>query len=258
MYTEHNKDNKKTKRSLLLTFSLSTILLFAICSFLIKPLYISLNSNVLYQSTVLIPIIEMVILVLENLAYTICFAAAVYSIFRFSLKGALPALFLGAATLLFKSLCNLLSYSITIGYFDADDMLYYLRDFSIDLIKLICVVLLSLVFIKRFLKKRTVLEISNEDNSGTPAYNELFNKKIFFSKANPLCYASIASALVILSTELFTETRYYITYGFFVSFKYTVLMISDYLLDILIALMVYTVSLYIFSHFHSKEQREIS
>ena len=246
MYTENTNEytNKKAKKSILLTSAMSTILLFAVCAFLIKPVYISMNSNVLYNNTALMPIFQTVILVLENLAYAICFASAIYSIFRFSLKGALPTLFISASTLLFKSLCNLLTYFITIGYFDLGDMLIYLRDFSIDLIKLVCVVLLSLFFIKRFHKRQA------DASQGTElVYDELFSKKIVPSRRNPLSLSAIVSALIILSTELIAETSYYIAYGFFIT------MIFDYITDILIALMIYTVSLYIFSHFHAKEQR---
>ncbi len=251
MYTENKKEpsiNKKAKR-ILLTLTLSTLLLFAICSFLIKPLYISLNANVLYRNTVWIPIIEMLILVLENLAFALCFASAVYSLFKFTARKAISVFSVCAGTLLFKNLSAFIADSVSVGYISSSDLLLNLLWFAIDLVKLIAVILISQAIIKSFYKRSAAEGIKNRS-----PIDEIFERRFFFSKHNPLCTSALTAALVILSTELYSETRYYIYNGFFASFKYTVWMISDYLLDILIGCMIYAVSLYVFLYFISKEE----
>ena len=248
-----NNIDKKSKKRILITLSVSALLLFSLSAFLIKPLYIGINANVLYRNTMLIPVLEMLILVLENFAYGICFAAVIYSVFRFSLQTSVDTISLCAGTLLFKNLSAFAADSVSAGYIDINDLLLNLLWFSFDLIKLLLVIIISTALIKQFYKKDALTSPTSEKDKKLSVCDEILGKKFFFSKHNPLCTSALASALIILSTELYSETRYYIANGFFASFKYSLWMISDYILDILITCIIYLLSLYLFTHFHSKE-----
>ena len=246
---------KKRKTSVTLTFALSALTLFALSSFLIKPLYISAYSNVLYTNTVLVPILEILITIVDNLAYAICFAGIIYSIFKFTLKKSVGAISVCFGIFFFKYLSAFIMDSVSYGYVNPTDIALNILYLAIDAAKLLLVVFFSNAAIKRYYKNRAEKEKAHAvlAKKLPNITDELFNKNVIISLSNPLHLSTIISAIVIISTEIISETIYYIKYGFFKSFASAMWMITDYLSDIIIVAVIYAISLLIFNHFYTKE-----
>ncbi len=243
---------KKSKKRVMLTSALSTLILFALSSFLVKPLYIAASSDVVYIDTVIVPILEILINIVDNLAYAICFAGIIYSIFSFTLKKSFGLIAVSFGIFFFKYLSAFILDSFSYGYIDTQIILLNLLYLAIDTLKLLLVVFLSTIVIKRYYKSKADRECAHVKE--LIGKNEgLFNKRTILSFSNPLHSSAFISAIVILSTEIISETRYYIVMGFFKSFSYAMWMMTDYLTDIILAAVIYSVSLLIFNHFYKKD-----
>ena len=246
---------KKNKKRVMLTFALPALILFSLSSFLIKPLYISAYSNVLYTSTALIPILEIVITIVDNLAYAICFAGVIYSIFKFTLKASFGAISVCFGIFFFKYLSAFIMDSLSYKYIDPEDITLNLLYLAIDTAKLLLITFISNGAIKKYYKNRAESEKAHVvlGKNFLSIKEELFEKKSLISLANPLHRSALISAVVILSTEIISETYYYIEMGFFNSFGSAMWMLSDYLSDVIIAAVIYSVSLLIFNHLYTKD-----
>ena len=246
---------KKSKKRVMLTFALPTLILFALSSFLIKPLYIGASSDVIYTDTVLVPILEILITIVDNLAYAVCFAGIIYSIFKFTLKKSFGAISVSFGIFFFKYLSAFVMDSLSYGYIETTDILLNLLYLAIDTVKLLLIVFLSNGAIKRYYKNRAESEKAHAvlGKRLVGIKEELFDKKAILSFSNPLHCSAFISAIVILSTEIISETRYYIVMGFFNSFASAMWMLTDYISDIIIATVIYALSLLIFSHFYKKD-----
>ena len=244
----------KTKKRVMLTFALPPLILFSLSSFLIKPLYIGAYANVLYTDTILIPILETLISIVDNLAYAICFAGVIYSIFRFSLKKSFGSISIFFAIFFIKYLSAFIMDSISYGYVDPEDILLNLLYLAIDTAKLLLVVLFSNIAIRKYYERRAESEKAHAvlGKKILGVKEELFDKKAIISLSNPLHRSALISAIVILSTEIISETYYYIEMGFFNSFASSMWMVTDYLSDIIIAAVIYSTSLLLFNHLHTK------
>lgn len=247
--------NKKSKKRVILTFALSALILFSLSSFLIKPLYISAYADVTYTNTILIPILEILITIVDNLAYAICFAGVIYAIFRFAVKKSFDAVLVCFGIFFFKYLSAFIMDSVSYKYVDPDDIVFNLIYLAIDTVKLLLVVWLSSSAIKQYYKNRSELEKAHAvvGKKLPTVKEELFGKKTIVSFSNPLHRSALTSALVILSTEIISETYYYINMGFFNSFASSMWMLTDYISDIILTAVIYSVSLLIFNHFYTKE-----
>lgn len=252
------KERKRLWRTLLV----SVVSLVFIYSFLLAPLYTYTLSNVLFDSTPLPEIIHLFLNVVDVLSYSICFSIIIYSIFKYSLRRTWKLLGIYCAAIFTKYLANFLITSLVDRVLDVSDIRYVLLYFIFDIVMLSLICFFSCIFIGRFSERKKIIEKSSRA-LGQPLpdlVEEQFSVKKIFVKENPLHRCALSTAIILSLTKLLSRLFSDLYVGAPTSIADLCWMIAYYLSDILIAVIVYTVSLFVFNHLnikHLKDKKEL-
>ncbi len=251
-------NSNKTRKRLSRTLIISAAILFSLISFVLSPLYTYTCSDVLYAVTALPEIIEIVIDITEVVAYAVCFATIIYSIFKFSLGSSVKLMVTYCAAVFLKYTANLIISFIWDGAVSTPDFVYVFVYFALDAVILLTIVAFSSSFIRKYHEKRTVTKKSNNTlGKATPSIQEeLFDGKKIFILSNPLHRSALAAGIVLSAIKIVTRILFDISLGAPTSVSDTLWMITYYVSDILIAIIVYAISVYMFTHFNAKEQED--
>lgn len=255
-----NADTTRISRKrLLLTLIVASAVFFALSSLILSPLYIYTCSDVLYATTALPEIIDIVIDIVDVAAYAVSFSIIIYSIFKFTFKKSLGLIFVYISFVILKYLANLIITSISDGVFSPDEAIYVLIYLVLEFILFGIVLILPSILIPNYYAKRAVIEKANAKlGKKTPSvHEELFTSKKFFSTKNPLHLSALVTGIILSVAKISTRILFDMYIGLPTSFADAAWMIAYYVSDILIALIVYAISLYIFAHFEAKEIQEI-
>ncbi len=244
-----NKNNipeiKKMRRKLSLLIIISAAILFSLSSLILAPIYIYTCSDVLYSVTAIPEIIDIVIDIVDIFAYAVCFAVLILSTSKFGISGAVRHLMIFSAACFLRYTANLLITFLSYGSVNSSDVLSVVLPFILDTAIAISIILVSSAATKRHYKATAALsESASVINS-----NEV---KLFNSK-NPLHLSALYSGAVLSFARIFTRVIYDLFYGLPTTFSDAVWMITYYISDLLILVIVYAISLYIFSKIDSKK-----
>ncbi len=252
--------NEKGRKRLLLTLLISSAVFLVLSSLILTPLYIYTCSDVVYLKTVLPEILEIIIDIVDVAAYAVCFATIIYSIFKFSFKKSTGLIFIYCGYVFLKYLVNLVISSVVDGVFSPSDIIYVVIYFALDIIIFSIILLISNIFLRRYYERRATVEKANNTlgKKTDSVYDELFAVKKFFSPKNPLQCAALVTGMILSAAKLLSRIRYDIFYGAPTSLADGMWMLTYYVSDILIALIVYAISVYMFAHFEGKEQGDKS
>ncbi len=251
-----NNVNEKKRKRLFCTLLISSAVFLVLSSIILTPLYIYACSDVVYATTAIPEILEIVIDIVDVMAYAVCFSVIIYSIFKFSLKSSVRLILVYCAYVFLKYLANLVISSIVDGVFSPSDVIYVLIYLALDIILLALILTIAIAFMRRYYENRSVIEKANNTlEKKTPSVHEdLFAAKKFFSPKNPLQCAALVTGIILSAAKILSRIRYDIYIGAPTSLADTMWMIAYYASDILIAIIVYAISLYMFAHFEAKEQ----
>lgn len=250
-------DSKERKR-LWLSLLLSLAFLVFVYSFVLAPLYTYSISDVLLYSTPLPEIIHLLLNVIDVLSYSICFSIIIYSILKYSLRRSWKLLTIYSTAIFTKYLANFLITSFVNRILDISDIFFIILYFVFDIIMLSFVCVFSCMFIRRFNERKRILEKSNRalGNTQNDIIQDLFATKKIFVKENPLHCSALATALILSATKLISRIYSDLYVGAPSSVVDLCWMIAYYLSDILIAIIVYTVSLFVFNYLNMKKLKD--
>ncbi|MBO5416238.1 MAG: hypothetical protein J6A83_06375 [Clostridia bacterium] len=249
---------KRSRKRLLLTLIVASAVFFALSSLILSPLYIYTCSDVVYATTALPEIIDIVIDIVDVAAYAVSFSIIIYSIFKFTLKKSIGLIFIYIASVALRYLANLIITTISDGAFSVDEVFYVLIYLTLDLVLFGIVLILPSILIPSYYSKRAVIEKANAKlgKKMPSVHEELFATKKIFSAKNPLHISALVTGIILSLVKIATRVWFDLYIGAPSSAADAMWMVAYYLSDILIALIVYAISLYIFAHFDAKEQRE--
>jgi len=74
----------KNKKRLLRILIVSCTVLFSLYCFVLAPLYTHMCADIVFAVTVLPEILKFIIEIVDIIAYAVCFAAIIYSIYRYT------------------------------------------------------------------------------------------------------------------------------------------------------------------------------
>lgn len=246
-----NKEKKRLWRTLI---TVVAIFVF-IYSFILAPLYTYTISDVLFDSTPVPDIIRLLLDVTDVLSYSISFSIIIYSIFKFSFRHSFKLLTIYSGAIFIKYLANFLITSFVNRFFDVSDILYIVLYFIFDIIMLSSICIFSYVFIRRFNERKKIIEKSNRTlgQPQTDMVQDIFSSKKIFVRENPLHCSALATAIILSLAKLISRIYSDIYFGIPSSVAGICWMIAYYLSDILIAIISYAVSLFIFNYLNSKD-----
>ncbi len=260
MSTDIKKEShieQRTKKKLSRTLILSAAILFSLTSFVLAPIYTYVCSDIVFAVTVIPEIIDVLISILDIMAYAVCFSTIIYSFFKFSPKESVHLCVTYCAAVFLKYTANIIVTLISNGTIESADIIYVLIYFVLDLLLFTLVALFSGSFVKKYYKKKSITDKANSrlGIETSTKREEIFNSGKIFSKQNPLQCSALASAVILSAARIFSRLRFDIYVGAPQSFTDGMWMAVYYLSDILIIPIVYALSWLIFSNFDSKEQQ---
>lgn len=233
--------NRAILKILMRFFAISLCILISLYIFALAPLYIWFSSDILYMGTALPEIFDILLSAVDVLVFGISYGVLLYTIYRFSLKKAMPYLYVLIGSVLYKNIGNLLMTYITDG-FTSENLLTDLLDIGL----LILLELLQTA-IAVFLAVKVIGSAKNRENIRMEAAREA--KKLYtpsvellpFSRLlnmkNPIQKAAFLMAsvpmLVHILQRIYYDIFFFVTEGFY----------GDPIVDILWMILYYTIDI---------------
>ena len=249
--------NTSAKKSLLRFLIISCAILFSLYCFVLAPIYTYLSSNIIYMLTVIPTLLSFVIDVVDILAYAVCFASVIYSIYLFSLKGSRSAIVTVAIAIFLKYTANFFMTLFFDGALDLNDITSVLIYYILDMVWLSVIVISTDKIFRRYYEIRASVgkAAANLSLKLGDEY-EIFPFKKLLDKNNPLQRSALVMGILMGSVHMLTRIIYDIFYGLPTTLADALWMITYYLSDIVTAFIMYVVALFIFMKYNEKHNPE--
>lgn len=238
-----------------LTLIVCAAIFFSLQAFVLNPLYVYTNSDVIFSSTPIPEILGIFNDISYPLGYALCFASVSYSIFKFSLSRSAKPIIILAAAFLLRYVANYVMSSVIDGGFRFADLpTSVLIPFALDILifAIICAIVCARVK-KYYAEYEQTLKANATLGKRTPSvHDDVFEDQKLLSFKNPLHYSAALTGIVLSVAKILTRIRYDLALGAPADTADTVWMIVYYISDVLIAVLVYAASLLVFSYLEKK------
>ena len=220
---------KKMRRNIAIT-----ALVFFSLYLALSIVYDLVYSNIVLSITLLPTVISAAVSICDIATYAVCFSLLLYSIYLTGVKASLSLVYIYCGALLAKQLANIALHILvfkTAPYIT--DYVYVLMIWGLEVILATAVVF--------------VIKISLAKQEGkTVEFTKLF------STANPLQVTSLAIAILLSATKLVQRLIYDFSYGAPTGISEILWMLSAYLSDILIFVIVYLICNFTIKYIYNK------
>ena len=235
-------NNKQIKKRLMFYIILSTAILFGISCFLLSPLYVIMSSDVLFQGNILIDLINIFNQISYILVYAVCFSTIIYSLYHFNTKSSILLIAVYCIAVLLRYIINIIVQAIIDGAFPLiTELSPVLYNYILELITVFGVVVIAhLVF---YTKK--------DEKKGRKKFLP-FSK--FYSHSNLLQRSSLYVGIFLAILKIITRIVYDLGYGAPTDIYDLLRMITYYISDLLICLIIYLLSLLVIINIDKKIQ----
>lgn len=242
-----DRETRRNKRSLYLIAALGFAVLYSLSCFLLSPCQLALYNNVVYENSILYDIVELLNFICVDVAVSIAYAAAIFGVYRFGVKGYWGGIWLFIGAAFYKCFANTAMSWYSEGAIP--------RLWWYDLINILFLVILEAIQlgIAVFIINRTVRadrekvdyfkreKISADIASERPI-------TMLYDKAHPLCRAALYSSIVIfvskIAGELYNDVIFILMSGFPKEISTVFLMILNYLSKAVFGAICYGVILF--------------
>ena len=250
-------DINNTKKRLMRTLVAVTVLLFSLSCFILAPLYTYMCADILFAATAMPDIIKLLIDIIDVISYALCFSTIIYSIFKFSLVGSVRIIIIYCVAVFLKYAANLGITLIFDGKVSAETVVYVLAYFALDSIILLAIALITASTFKKYNERRAITKKANNaiGKATLSVEDELFGGNRLFVLSNPLHRSALFTGIILSAIKIVSRILFDIAYGAPKTLSDALWMIAYYISDILIAIIVYAISLYMFTHFNEIEQK---
>ncbi len=228
---------------------------FFLQTFIINPLYVYTSSDVVFAVTPIPEILDIIGDIADPVGYALCFAAVVYSVFKFSVSRSTKPIVILCVTFFIKWMANYAVSSIADGMITLSDIKYPIIYFIFDMLIFTAVCIAASVKSKRYHEQRAEIQKSNSVlGKRTPSvHEEIFEGKKILSFKNPLHFSAFFTGALLSAVKILTRIIYDINLGAPTSVGDALWMITYYASDVLILVLVYAVSLLLFSYFEKRD-----
>lgn len=246
-------DNRKVKKTIVLTLVFLLLLPVLINTLALVPLYATLEADTLYKGSLLTTVIKYVQDFLDLCAFSVSYAIIIFSTLLLNAKmTALTVVFYSLVYLLqipLKLLMNVAVYG-TLGS-SADilmDIVYLCIYLALQMLQLLLVYIIARVDSNKFRLYASALESKKASAE---------NKKIlplskFLDWNNPLLRSTIKMSLLVLTLRIVSRIINDISYGAPSSFGEVMIMVVYYVSDIVYGIVAYVAATLTISVFYDK------
>lgn len=238
---------KKTRNKLYIFLAVAGVVLYSLYCFLILPLYFDMGvkADIGLVQPIVPELIDFLGKTVEILAIAVFCAVIVYGVHSFGVSCFKGGFFIFAGLCGYKHLSNVIFEWISSRYIPLDfwaDILLALLNVIVELLPFAAAMLLIMVIIKKRGLKPQINEIGERESK---SFGQLFNPKDF----------SVAATMIFSATVLFTklcgkianDALLILATGFPTDSKTYLLMLANYSLSILFAVLCYFVMLLVIS-----------
>lgn len=267
MDTPQTLDTKRIVRSMRRFTLLVAGIGFAICSFVLTPLFIRYATDVVFRDSWWVYILYCLTDAgLTDLAVvTLCYPATLYAIWRVGFKSAssVPGTF--ALLTLGKYIANFLFPALTYeGAFpSAEEFLGFdlpimLANYGLEMLQFALVILITLLIRRGFIRKAWMQQARESDVGADftvtdPDTGALFSFSRVIGLRNPAQMSALMLAVVIALMRIVMHQIYQFTLYFNGGTEGLLVMLTDLFLDLFIGVIVYFAALLLLARFHRRE-----
>ena len=250
---ENITHNITAKKRLLRILIVSCITLFSLYCFILAPLYTYLSSDVLFMDTIIPTLLDFVIGLVDILAYTVCFATVIYSIYLFSLKASKGFIITVAIAIFLKYTANFFMTLILDGAIEINDISSVFIYYVLDMIWLTVITLATNKILRGYYERRASVgkAAANLSIKLGDEY-EVFPFKKLIDKNNPLHRSALVMAILMGTVHMLTRIIYDLFIGLPTSLADALWMVTYYLSDIVSAFIMYVIALFLFMKYNDK------
>ncbi len=270
MPAEISVAHSKAMRYLLYVQILFLSILYTVNVALLIPLYASLSSDVIFESSLLPFVLEAVIDILDIAGYLIAYSTILYAFYFLPTKKAILVSISAGSLALIRRIASLgmeIAVSGSIGSDDIQSTAFY---FALELALVVAITGTSFVFFK---KENSHYPASglfstkySDDFLSAPSKNKFLSFRTQFQKKSAPRKVALTAALLLSGMKVISRIIYDIAYAFLNGFpqkaseviKEIVVMVIYYGSDILIGIIAYYILLVLVKHYHIRIYKKLT
>ncbi len=248
--------SKKSHKQLIRTVWLFAFLPTALCVFLVVPLSILAQSNVVYADTVIPFLLEILTLLLTVVPYAVCFPCIALKILADGLKTAWGMIGIYAGNVFFHYLANFGVTALMDGSLPIGSIPYLLVYIVSDLLMLAFVLLFTVICTKKYRRRRADMLAAASRLGRRPEEKPLLPITALFARNNPLQSSLLFIGIVAAAFRVISRLFYDLYIGLPTSVVDLLWIIISYTLDLLIGFSVYFVAILVVNRFFASQQTD--
>ena len=214
-------------------------ILFILSSVILKPIYTTLYSNIIFSESFLLLLLEFLLDICDIFIYSSAFAIVSYSVFFAHAKASRLLIITYLALALIKNIIDIVMTVFLYGSIDSSDIFSVIFYIAAE-----AALLLAVYFTARFFKNRS-------ENSDPLPFKKLFDS------SNPIQITAIISAAILSAIKIISRIIFDIFYGLPESLFEVCSMVLFYTADILIAALAYAMIIFVIKMLHNNIQKNI-
>ena len=229
-------------------------IILLLCSFLpvilnitcLSPLLFNLENNALYQGTAISLTVRYISNLLTVLSFSAVYAIIIFSQVLLKKKITVTVSVLYCALLLFKIPATLLMTIPIAGEIILADVLILLFYFLLDILQFALIFLFISITVRSYLRSIAILNKKGKDTQRILPINKPFNWY------NPLLRAAVYSSITVASFRILERLLSIIGIVPPSTFGEVMIIITDFLTDIIYGIVAYIIAIFIFNLLYDK------
>lgn len=261
MQTVSMTATEKFRHGLLIRLAVISFLLYAIYSWLLAPLSIILNSDIIYKGTIFPAVLYYLYSITEIFVFFYAYATVIFALFKFGFGKSIPFIAVYSGAVLFKYTSNLIATWILGGAIDLSEDVLFTPIFSLifEIAQFCAVFVIAYSFTHIYREKTAASQAAllklNTDSAKNTAFcfvageDKLFST-LRYSAKNPVFMSTVFSSVLILLVRvamcIVNAVSLYSVAGFFAPVQF----IADIAVSVAISVICFFVIMFLTKRFY--------
>ena len=231
---------------------ISCVILFSLSSLVITPIYVNVSTNIVTSVTALPAILEIILEILDILAFAFCYATVIYSACMRTFSKTLRLCIIYVTACFVRRCASLLITGIIYSGVSDTDIFSVILYLILETAQIAIVATLANSAAKKYHERRVEIKKAADIVGDVRNIPKIDFSKVF-SKDNPMLVSVLKSGILLSAIKIVTRIIYDINYGAPSGFSEILIMSVYYFSDLLICVIFYTVCWLFLSKLYRKE-----
>ena len=216
---------------------------FLLIELALTPLYIYVCSDITTSATPIPYVLDIILKLADVTVFAVCYSIIIYGAISLEKKKAMSFFGVYVAATLIRRLLSLGASYLSNGFIDENDIFNVCVYFSLELVQVLAVLVISLIISKKHL----LGDVSAQSCELSKA----------FDKRNPLQISMLSAAIVISAIKILMRIYYDISFGAPDGIDEIFVMLAYYLSDVLVGVVFYVISYFFVSYLQRKYKKTV-